>query len=73
MAKVSKRGGFSDRYNIKTENTTIQVKEFDKRTRIQIQNMLSEMYQEVYLHKTYWGNEDIQEFFFSLYFGNSVC
>lgn len=63
MAKVSKRGGFSDRYNIKTENTTIQVKEFDKRTRIQIQNMLSEMYQEVYLHKTYWGNEDIQEFF----------
>lgn len=63
MAKVSKRGGFSDRYNIKSENTTIQVNEFDKRTRIQIQNMLSEIYQEVYMHNTYWGNEDIQVFF----------
>ncbi len=63
MAKVSKRGGFSDRYNIKSENTIIQVKEFDNRTRIQIQNMLSEIYQEVYMYNTYWGNEDIQDFF----------
>lgn len=63
MAKVSKRGGFSDRYNIKSENTTIQVNEFDKRTRIQIQNMLSEIYNQVYGHNVYWGNEDIQDFF----------
>ena len=33
MAKVSKRGGFSDRNKIKPENTEIQLKEFDKRTR----------------------------------------
>ena len=32
MAKVSKRGGFSDRNKIKPENTEIQLKEFDKRT-----------------------------------------
>ena len=63
MPKVSKRGGFSDRNNIKSENTTIQLKEFDKRTRIQIQNMLSELYQEVYNHNTYWGNGEIQDFF----------
>ena len=30
MAKVSKRGGFSDRNKIKPENTEIQLKEFDK-------------------------------------------
>lgn len=63
MAKVSRRGGFSDRNNIKCENTIIQLKDFDKRTRIQFQNMLSEIYQEVYSNDVYYGNTEIQDFF----------
>lgn len=63
MAKVSKRGGFSDRNGIKTENSIIQLTSFDKRTRIQLQNMLSLLYQKVYRQDTYWGNDEIQEFF----------
>ena len=62
MAKVSKRGGFSDRNKIKPENTEIQLKEFDKRTRVQLQNMISQFYQEVYGDE-YYGGENIQEFF----------
>ena len=31
--------------------------------RIQMQNMLSEIYQAVYMHNTYWGNGEIQDFF----------
>lgn len=61
MAKVSKRGGFSDRNKIKPENTEIQLKEFDKRTRVQLQNMISQFYQEVYGDE-YYGGENIQEF-----------
>lgn len=48
MAKVSVRGGFSDRNGIKPENVDIQLKNFDKRTRIQLQNMLSKLYVSVY-------------------------
>ena len=48
MAKVSKRGGFSDRNKIKPENTEIQLKEFDKRTRVQLQNMISQFYKDIY-------------------------
>lgn len=59
MAKVSKRGGFSDRNGIKTENSIIQLTSFDKRTRIQLQNMLSLLYQKVYRQDTYWGNDEI--------------
>jgi len=62
MAKVSKRGGFSDRNKIKPENREIQLKEFDKRTRIQLQNMISQFYQEIYGDE-YYGGENIQEFF----------
>lgn len=61
MAKVSKRGGFSDRNKIKPENREIQLKEFDKRTRIQLQNMISQFYQEIYGDE-YYGGENIQEF-----------
>ena len=43
MPKVSKRGGFSDRNRIQPENTVIQLKDFDKRTRIQLHNMISKM------------------------------
>ena len=56
MAKVSKRGGFSDRNKIKPENTEIQLKEFDKRTRIQLQNMISQFYENI-CGNLYYGNE----------------
>ncbi len=61
MAKVSKRGGFSDRNGIKPINNEIQLKDFDKRTRIQLQNMLGELYGNIYKDK-YWGSESVQEF-----------
>ena len=48
MPKISKRGGFSDRNKIKPINTEIQLKDFDKRTRIQLQNMISRFYKYVY-------------------------
>ena len=62
MAKVSKRGGFSDRNKIKPENREIQLKEFDKRTRVQLQNMISQFYKDIY-GNTYCGKEYIQKFF----------
>ena len=62
MAKVSKRGGFSDRYKIKPENTEIQLKDLDKRTRIQLQNMISQFYGKVY-RDTYYRDKEIQKFF----------
>lgn len=61
MPKVSKRGGFSDRNKIKPENTEIQLKDFDKRTRIQLQNMISRLYKTVY-EDEYYGDEAIQNF-----------
>lgn len=62
MAKVSRRGGFSDRNGIKTVNVEIQLKEFDQRTRIQLQNMISLIYKEVYQGDLYYGRVHIQEF-----------
>ena len=62
MAKVSKRGGFSDRNAIKAENTEIQLTEFDKRTRIQLQNMISKMYSYVYNGDLYHGRDYIQDY-----------
>lgn len=59
--KVSMRGGFSDRNAIKPENTAIQLKDFDKRTRIQLQNMISTHYADIYGHMSY-GDSDVQEF-----------
>ena len=63
MHKVSRRGGFSDRNGIKPENIEIQLKDFDKRTRVQLQNMINNMYMEVYEDNPYYGNDDIQDFF----------
>lgn len=63
MHKVSRRGGFSDRNNIKSVNTTIQITDFDKRTRVQLQNMLSYMYGEVYQGDLFYQKENIQAFF----------
>jgi len=61
--KVSRRGGFSDRNKINPVNTTIQIKDFDKRTRVQLQNMLSNMYEKVYQGDLSYLNENIQLFF----------
>ena len=64
MPKISKRGGFSDRNKIKPINTEIQLKDFDKRTRIQLQNMISRFYKYVYEDEdTYYVKEAVQEFF----------
>ena len=59
--KVSMRGGFSDRNAIKPENTEIQLKNFDQRTRIQLQNMISNQYADIMGHMSY-GSSDVQEF-----------
>ena len=63
MAKVSARGGFSDRNGIKPLNVEIQLKDFDKRTRNQLGNMVSDLYAKVYENKLYWKNDNIQAFF----------
>lgn len=63
MPKVSKRGGFSDRNRIKTENTQIQLKEFDRRTRIQFQNMIMKLYAEAFNYDLNDWNQEIQQFF----------
>ncbi len=59
--KVSMRGGFSDRNAIKPENNEIQLKNFDQRTRIQLQNMISNQYADIMGHMSY-GSSDVQEF-----------
>lgn len=63
MAKVSARGGFSDRNGIKPLNIEIQLKDFDQRTRVQLQNMMSQLYKDVYTGDTYYTHSYIQEFF----------
>lgn len=60
--KVSRRGGFSDRNKIKPENEEIQLNDFDSRTRIQLQNFVSQVYVQVYDNDTYSGNSYIQDF-----------
>lgn len=62
MAKISRRGGFSDRNKIKPENTEIQLKDFDKRTRTKIQNLISQLYGEVYGENLYYLEDYIQNF-----------
>lgn len=62
MVKVNRRGGFSDRQGIKTENTEIQLKNLDNRTRVQIFNLLSEQYDFIYGGQ-YYTNDSIQRFF----------
>ena len=62
MAKISVRGGFSDRNKIKTENTIIQLKKFDERTRTQLYNMVMELYEKVYGKDLYYGRDYIQDF-----------
>lgn len=63
MHKVSRRGGFSDRNGIKPENVEIQLKDFDKRTRVQLQNMINNMYAKTYNYGLNELDSEIQEFF----------
>lgn len=60
MAKVSKRGGYSDRNGIKPENTEIQLKDFDIRTRVHFRNLLIELYEKIFINN--WYDNEIQEF-----------
>ena len=62
MVKVNRRGGFSDRQGIKTENIEIQLKELDSRTRIQIFNLLSKQYHFHY-EGYYYSTDFVQKFF----------
>ena len=62
MAKVSKRGGFSDRNAIKPINMEVQLTEFDQRTRIQLLNMINELYRWVYGVDLYYRRIYIQDF-----------
>jgi len=61
-SRVSVRGGFSDRNGIKPENAVIQLTSFDKRTRVQLQNMISRFYCQVYANDLNWNNPYIQDF-----------
>lgn|GEM_PF-79401 len=48
IQKVSMRGGFSDRNGIKPENVEIQLKDFDRRTRVQLHNLINSIYYTVF-------------------------
>lgn len=48
MIKVSRRGGFSDRQGIKSENTEMQLNDLDARTRTQIYNLINLEYEFLY-------------------------
>lgn len=61
MLQVSRRGGFSDRNGIKVENTEIQLRDFDERTRAQLINMVSQFYADIYKGE-YTFSEAVQSF-----------
>lgn len=48
MLKVNKRNGFSDRNKINPVNTEIQLYEFDERTRIRLNNLVTEIYEDAF-------------------------
>lgn len=54
--KVSLRGGFADRNKIKEENTTMQVLDFDERTRVALVNMT-----DIIIH-SYFPDIDISHY-----------
>ena len=62
MIMVSRRGGFSDRNAIRAENTEVQLKDFDERTRIQLENMISELYTSIFGASVYHTEDRIQKF-----------
>ena len=53
LPKVSLRGGFSDRMELQRENTDIQTKDLDYRTRVSIINLLSLSFQKVFFNDTF--------------------
>lgn len=62
MLTVNRRGGFADRQGIKKQNTEIQLTSLDSRTRIQMFNLVSDLYKKIYIGKYYYDN-DVQKFF----------
>lgn len=62
MAEVNRRGGFSDRNGIRPQNTEIQLKDFDARTRAQLNNLIGKVYDYVYEEEFSDYREDIQDF-----------
>lgn len=66
MLKINRRGGFSDRQGISSINTDIQVHSFDQRTRIQLLNLVSNLYKEIYGDQGYW-KDDVQDFLVYVY------
>lgn len=66
MLKVNRRGGFSDRQGISPINTDIQVHKFDQRTRIQLLNLVSNLYKEIYGDQGYWY-DNVQDFLVYVY------
>ena len=59
IPKVRLRGGFSDRNGIKPENAEIQLTNFDRRTRIQLLNMINSLCNYVY---NYYSKERLEKF-----------
>lgn len=66
MLEVRCRGGFSDRNGIKPENTEIQLKDFDERTRISFVNITINTIKRYLVH-SYWGSELKDYFCLRLY------
>lgn len=62
LYRVRARGGFSDRNGINVENTKIQYKEFDERTKNAVKNAISEWYDMLYGAEGERGN-NAQSFF----------
>lgn len=62
MHKVQRRGGFSDRNKIKVENTEMQYKKFDDRTKAAFINGIIEWYEIIYTDHIL-QYEEIQYFF----------
>ncbi|MBQ2987426.1 MAG: hypothetical protein IJE23_08095 [Tyzzerella sp.] len=66
MLRVSRRGGFSDRNGISPENTEIQLRDFDKRTRVQFANLIVQLYGTIY-GDAHYTHDDKQELFKYVY------
>lgn len=70
IPKVSMRGGFSDRNGKKPKNVEIQLKDFDRRTRVQLHNLINSIYYTVFdkndnfydLKTANFMNRDSQDF-----------
>jgi len=62
MLKVQLRGGFSDRNNIRPENTSMQTKEFDNRTRVALFNATNIVCNGRFNNFRYDDNDEVQRF-----------